>query len=70
MTDCKTTQNASPAMPPNFQKNGLLLHEIHVFEVSMPRYAKTRFVKVGPFVASSHKFILKFPKFSADFPKT
>ncbi len=38
-----------PAMPPNFKKNGPLLHEIRVFEVSMPLYAKTHFVKVDTF---------------------
>ncbi len=38
-----------PAMPPNFKKNGSLLHEIRMFEVSMPRYPKTRFVKFGTF---------------------
>ncbi len=38
-----------PAMPPNFKKNGSLLHEMRMFEVPMPRYAKTCFVKVGTF---------------------
>ncbi len=38
-----------PAMLPNFKKNGSLLQEICVFEVSMPHYVNIRFVKVGTF---------------------
>ncbi len=48
-----------PAMPPNFKKNGSLLHEVHVFEVCTPRYAKTHFVKVGTYRCVGSQMIFK-----------
>ncbi len=59
-----------PAMPPNFKKNGSLLHKIRVFEVSMPHNARTCFVKVGTFCCiGSHIFKVRSLKISSNFPK-
>ncbi len=50
-----------PAMPPNFKKNGAFFHEIRVFEVSVQRYAKNCFVKVGTFCCvGSHMKVGKY----------
>ncbi len=48
-----------PAMPPNFKKNGSLLQKIHVFEISMLRYGKTHFVKVGTFCCIRSQMIIE-----------
>ncbi len=57
-----------PGMSPNFKKNGSLLHEIQVFEVSMLHYVKTHFVRVSTFCCVGSHFCSMWDPFASSGP--